>query len=256
MNKSKFFARVLSHRANLLRRARNVLWNLLQGYDSNSNPLATVTYPGGDLTQTPVVTPWIFEQITARIESHVAKMLNVFNRIVTYLNQHPVHKAALINYLGENADAVRAKLIGIRNICQDIEAALPTATSLADFTQFLNDLETPINPIADVEMSREEHDRVIVNDALDAISYILNDIHPDTGAGTNWNKATKKARVQQLLISIGYTGIDDSEGYLTVTDYITAQLAVMKTNAEVQALADYIDANVVKLPLERRLWAN
>jgi hypothetical protein len=232
------------------------LWNLLQGYDSNSNPLATVTYPGGDLTQTPVVTPWIFDQIKTRIESHVAKMLNVFNRITTYLSQHPAHEAALINYLGENVNAVKTKLIGIRNICQDIETVLPTATSLADFTQFLGDLETSINPIADVEMSRAEHDRVIVNDALDAISYLLNDIHPDTGVGTNLSKAQKKARVQQLLISIGYTGIDDSEGYLTVTAYIESQIEVVNTNAQIQALADYVDANVVKLPLERRLWAN
>ena len=257
MNRNKFFARVVSRRVKRLRNSRNMLWNLLQGYDSASQPLVHVEYPDGDLSQTPTVTPYTFAEIKARIDGFLTKALNQFTKLNNFLDNHPHFRDQLINWLGgETALAIKQKLLALRNLYLEIQTTSATATSLDDYASHLDDLQAPVAPTDDVDMDAVEHEVIIANDLLDAISYALRNIHWDTGQPLGLNVNQRKGVINNRFIkAFDNCPIDDSEGYITMRNYIVTQGTAATTNAQLIAIANYIDANVEKLPVERRDWA-
>lgn len=99
----------------------------------------------------------------------------------------------------------------------------------------------------------------ILNDLLDASSYVLHGINPDDGTVLPLTDDQKKARVvgylNQFVNFITHPWPFEFQGevtlMVTVKDYILSNLNSISLND----LGTYIDTNITKLPLIRRSWA-
>lgn len=119
-----------------------------------------------------------------------------------------------------------------------------------------------INPLISatpVSMFPSLHYTIILNDLLDASSYTLKGINESNGIGIGWTDQEKKEIVTRYLIqfpnflNIPYASWLQPEVDLMVLvkDYVLSNLDVLP----LLDLANYIDTNITKLPLFRRVWA-
>lgn len=98
----------------------------------------------------------------------------------------------------------------------------------------------------------------IINDLLDASSYVLRNINPETGDITTLTDEEIRQKVKSYLIQLSNfivswpNDVTDADNMVDIADSVLADLSTISFETLAQRIVD----NVPKLPLIRRNWAD
>ena len=120
-------------------------------------------------------------------------------------------------------------------------------------------LTNPTVNVSAVNYDKQTWYTNIINDLLDASSYVLHGITPEDGTPLSMTDTQKKERVRMYLNQIPqFIGLVSDPTLLTDCNDMKAKADYVLSHLDDTALNDlgtYIDTNVEKLPLLRRNWA-
>ncbi len=133
-------------------------------------------------------------------------------------------------------------------------------TNLSKLSDIAKTISNPIDYVAPIVMDTGNHYLVMLNDWLDASSYTLRQIDFNNGGVVKRTPEQIKSIVSGMLNQFEnltvYGGFSQSQN--TEVNYLLGvrdQVLIDIDMLSFLTIADYIDANVDKLPLMRRLWA-
>jgi len=167
----------------------------------------------------------------------------------------------LSKYIDINATTLNTKLSVAETLLTKIATDI-SKVSVNTIDKIKTYASTVTNPTVNVSAVMYENAvkyANIVNDLLDASSYVLHNINPDDGTALGFTDEQKKERVRmylnQIPLFIGKivdsTLLTECNEMEAVADYVLIHL----DDTALNDLGTYIDANVEKLPLMRRNWA-
>ena len=212
---------------------------LLKDEDINGNPL--------DKT---------LENLKTDIHGNCQSILTTSTNIQAFLNGHDAYD--LSAYTDRTQAEILAEKPSVDSFASNLEVAIeePQIDSVVKLGQIT--ASNPIDYAVPVKREESYHHAIILNDWLDASSYTLQNIDHRTGGAISLTKEQQKIQAWGMLnqfenLTTSYPS--EIQSYVNkmwaVRNYVLGELGT----ANLLDLAQYIDNNIPKLPLMRRLWA-
>ncbi len=144
------------------------------------------------------------------------------------------------------------------NLSVNVQAS--QVDDLSKLSDISKTVSNPIDYAAPIIMDTANHYLIMLNDWLDASSYTLRQINFNNGATEKRTPEQIKSLINGMLNQFGnlttYDGFSKSqETEVNYLEGVRDQILIDIDIIPLLTIADYIDTNVDKLPLMRRLWA-
>lgn len=198
-------------------------------------------------------------EIKAGISSECQNTINRYSNIDKFLKGHEVYD--LLKWTNKT----RVKILTDKPIADKIAKDLPVSVNAGSVNRlerlaaiasnFTNNLEyaTPL------KLSTEMHYAIILNDWLDASSYICKGINPNDGSVSTKTDEQKRAYVKGCLKQFGnltwYRFSNELRTEVNAMQAVRDEVMAIVDKALLSDIASLIDGNIPKLPLMRRVWA-
>ena len=199
------------------------------------------------------------DELKAYIRENLDWVASKMQTLKDFLEKHEPYN--VLDYTTMNKNTFDTAKTQIDSFKTNLLAAIDSP-SINNSTKLANLATVHVNNLAfisPVEYKDRLGRAVTVNDLLDASSYVLHDINPDTGVKLNYTDEQKRGRVEKYLTSFfrlyDYNYPSSIQSYMEtlhlVAEYVSSNLQTMACDL----LGKYIDENTEKIPALRRLWA-
>jgi hypothetical protein len=222
------------------------LLRLMQDLDGDGNPLLD---DNGD--------PYSVDQLKQFVID-IAQKIPIRKNGTDYFIANRLITFDLGLYTSKSLQKVKDDMTGQDNHVINIRAEFNRANTKKKLRDLALANQNPFGYASPVNYDFAYQAANIINDFLDAASYVLRNIDFRNGNTTTLTDTEIKQQVSALLYQIpNYSGANFPADILDVQDMVDAANYVLAhiNDTALLTLADYIDANVEKLPLMRRNWA-
>ena len=220
----------------------------LAGEDVNGYPLLN------DLGQSMTLT-----DLKATIQDYTAYILSKFSRVDIFVRGFDVYD--LLEWTNKPRADLLADKITSDEFCDRLKTAV-TDTRITNTTKLAalaEDHPSPLMYITPVQLITEFHYTIMLNDWLDASSYMLKGINPNTGEPATKTDKEKREYVKGCLNQFGnltgYGFSNELRTEVTIMQEVRDQVMAVIDTSDLLEIAKLIDDNIPKLPLMRRIWA-
>jgi len=202
-----------------------------------------------------------FENLLSLINLNCSHVINKGGNIFKFLNGHDSY------VLESYTDRSRYKVLQDKLISDEFGARfvqLVNRPQISNLTK-LAAIEVPsdiaiasLTHAAPLLMEKDQQYALMMNDWLDAASYIFKNIDFNTGEPTAFSEQERRDKVTKMLgqftplehFSYRQDLQDEVNLFIATKDYIISNIS-----DDVTVLSAYIDSNVDKAPLIRRVWS-
>lgn len=240
------------------RHQRAVAYSLTKRFNELNNLLDQVTYllqglePG-----TSMPTTLTLEEIKTTVKSFMDSLSVKAPNIVSFALAYP--DAGYLELLGRESDLLRTQLQTLKADADALRAVILNVKNMSQLTNLSGLITDEVPAIPPLAYYQNDVWRAnSINDFLDASFYTLMGLDENTGQPHGLDDTAVKTKVRGYLIQIPNFQMTwpeylkaDVDNMVAVADYVMVNLDTLSFTA----LADYIGANVEKVPLFRRMWA-
>ena len=204
--------------------------------------------------------PETLEVLQGYIKKNCDRITVIDNNLTSYINGHPAFDLAA--YTDKAQYTINTEKATVKTFSDTLSTSVlvPSITSLKKLTDISKTTSNPIIYAAPIQMyGTPQHWAITLNDLLDAASYVLRNINHNNGELTSYSEEQRRLMVRGFLIQFLNFGdmtypkdlADEVKLMNDAADYVLGQLDA----TDLITIANYIDINVEKVPLMRRLWA-